>query len=54
MSFGNLRCHDYGLFNPVKVTLDQEGTAIGARFNVTRQKAACQRRCVFPGVPRQG
>jgi hypothetical protein len=54
MSFGNLRCHDYGLFNPVKVTLDHEGTAIGARFNVTRQKAACQRRCVFPGVPRQG
>ena len=54
MSFGNLRCHDYGLFNPVKITLDDSGTAIGARFNVTRQKAACQRRCVFPGVPRQG
>jgi hypothetical protein len=54
MSFANLGCHDYGLFNPVKVTLGRSGAAIGDRFNVTRQKAVCQRRCVFPGVPRQG
>jgi hypothetical protein len=54
MSFANLRCHRYGLFDPVKVTLDQAGAAIGARFDVTHQKAACGRRCVFPGVPRQG
>ena len=42
MSFANLSCHDYGLFNPVKVMLGQSGAAIGARFNVTHQKARCQ------------
>lgn len=54
MSFVNLSCREYGLFNPVKVTLDKSGAAIGARFNVTRQKAVCPRRCVLPGVPRRG
>ena len=39
MSFGNLRCHKYGLFNPVKVTLNHAGAAVGARFDTTHQQA---------------
>jgi len=39
MSFGNLRCHKYGLFTPVKVTLNHAGAAVGARFDTTHQQA---------------
>jgi hypothetical protein len=39
MSYVNLRCHNYGLFNPVKVTLNRAGVAVGATFDTTRQQA---------------
>ncbi|HWG14359.1 MAG TPA: hypothetical protein VG268_13890 [Streptosporangiaceae bacterium] len=39
MSFTNLGCHNYGLTNPVDVTLDGNGTAIAATINTTQQKA---------------
>jgi len=39
MSFTNLNCQDFGLTNPVTVTLDANGTAIAATFNTTPQTA---------------
>ncbi len=39
MSFTNLNCQNFGLTNPVNVTLDGNGVAIAATFNVTQQKA---------------
>lgn len=54
MSFVNLDCRRYGLFNPVKVTLDRAGAAIAAAFNTRHQKATrCRRGCVLPGAPRR-
>jgi hypothetical protein len=43
MSFVNLDCQDYGLVNPVTVTLDDAGAAIAAGFDTTPQKV--QGRC---------
>jgi hypothetical protein len=40
MSFANLSCQDYGLTNPVTVTVDGNGAATAATFNTTRQTAA--------------
>jgi hypothetical protein len=57
MSFGNLSCHRYRMFDPVKVTLDQSGAATAATFNITRQIATPCRpggggdRCILPGGP---
>ena len=39
MSFVNLNCGNFGLTNPVTVTLDGNGVAIAATFNVTQQTA---------------
>ncbi|HEY0718907.1 MAG TPA: hypothetical protein VGD68_14925 [Streptosporangiaceae bacterium] len=39
MSFTNLNCRDYGLTNPVSVTLDGNGAAIAATINTTQQQA---------------
>jgi len=39
MSFTNLACQDFGLTNPVTVTLDGNGVAVSAFFNTTRQYA---------------
>jgi hypothetical protein len=40
MSFTNLGCQNFGLTNPVTVTLDGNGAAVAATFNTTVQKAA--------------
>ncbi len=39
MSFTNLNCQNFGLKNPVTVTLDGNGAAIAAQFNTTQQQA---------------
>ncbi len=39
MSFTNLACQNFGLTNPVTVTLNGQGVAIAATFNTTRQYA---------------
>jgi len=39
MSFTNLACQNFGLTNPVTVTLNGAGVAIAATFNTTMQKA---------------
>jgi hypothetical protein len=37
MSFTNLNCQNFGLTNPVTVTLDGNGAAVAATFNTTQQ-----------------
>ena len=58
MSFTNLNCQNFGLTNPVTVTLDGNGAATAATFNVTQQQAtattaagtgATGTRCPRPG-----
>jgi hypothetical protein len=39
MSFTNLGCQNFGLTNPVTVTLNQAGAAVAATFNTTAQQA---------------
>ena len=39
MSFTNLNCQNFGLTDPVTVTLDGNGAATAATFNVTQQTA---------------
>ena len=39
-SFDNLNCKNYGLTDPVTLTLDGNGVATGAAFNTTPQKAS--------------
>ena len=39
MSFTNLNCQNFGLTNPVTVTLGGTGAAVAATFNTTAQKA---------------
>jgi hypothetical protein len=39
MSFTNLNCQNFGLTNPVTVTLDGNGAATAATFNTTQQTA---------------
>jgi hypothetical protein len=39
MSFTNLGCQNFGLTNPVTVTLDGNGAAVAATFNTTVQTA---------------
>ncbi len=39
MSFTNLNCQNFGLTNPVTVTLDGNGVATAATFSITQQKA---------------
>jgi hypothetical protein len=40
MSFTNLACQNFGLTNPVTVTLNSAGVAVAATFNTTTQQAA--------------
>jgi hypothetical protein len=40
MSFTNLACQNFGLTNPVTVTLDGNGAAVAATFNTTVQQAS--------------
>jgi hypothetical protein len=40
MSFTNLACQNFGLTNPVTVTLNGAGAAVAATFNTTTQKAS--------------
>ena len=40
MSYANLNCQDFGLTNPVKVTLNGNGVATAATFDTTQQTAA--------------
>jgi hypothetical protein len=56
MSFVNLGCQDYGLVNPVTVTLDDAGAAVAAVFDTTSQRAHshCRDECAErpePGEP---
>jgi hypothetical protein len=51
MSFTNLSCQNFGLTDPVTVTLDGNGVATAATFNTTPQRAANQGRT---GMPRPG
>jgi hypothetical protein len=39
MSFTNLNCQNFGLKNPVQVTLDGNGAAVAATFNTAQQTA---------------
>jgi hypothetical protein len=39
MSFTNLACQNFGLMNPVTVTLNGDGAAVGATFNTAPQTA---------------
>ncbi len=39
MSFVNLACQNFGLTNPVTVTLNGQGVAVAATFNTTQQTA---------------
>jgi hypothetical protein len=39
MSFTNLGCQNFGLTNPVTVTLNGAGSAVAVAFNTTQQKA---------------
>ena len=39
MSFTNLNCQNFGLTDPVTVTLDGNGAAVAATFNTTVQTA---------------
>ena len=39
MSFTNLNCQNFGLKDPVTVTMDGNGAAIAAQFNTTQQTA---------------
>jgi hypothetical protein len=50
MSFTNLACQDFGLTNPVTVTLNGQGVAIGATFNTTMQTAHDIKVTDMPGM----
>ncbi|MGB6579698.1 MAG: hypothetical protein WBF34_17450, partial [Streptosporangiaceae bacterium] len=49
MSFTNLDCQNFGLTNPVAVTLNGAGAAVAATFNTTPQKATNAGSTVMPG-----
>jgi hypothetical protein len=42
MSYGNLSCQDFALSDPVKVSLNGNGTATAATFDTTQQTAKAQ------------
>ena len=51
MSFTNLNCQNFGLKNPVTVTLDGNGAAIAATFNTTPQTATNAGATAMPSTP---
>ena len=52
MSFANLGCQNFGLTNPVTVTLDGNGAATAATFNTATQTAA--NTATTPAMPGSG
>jgi hypothetical protein len=50
MSFTNLNCQNFGLTNPVTVTLDGNGAAVAATINTAQQKATNQGATGMPGA----
>jgi hypothetical protein len=50
MSFTNLACQDFGLANPVTVTLNGQGVAIAATFNTAMQTAHNIKVTAMPGM----
>jgi hypothetical protein len=53
MSFTNLNCQNFGLTNPVTVTLDGNGVATAATFNVTQQTPTANTTAGTPPPPGQ-
>ena len=51
MSFTNLNCQNFGLDNPVTVTLNGAGSAIAATFNTTPQTATNTGATAMPSTP---
>ena len=51
MSFTNLNCQNFGLKNPVTVTLNGAGSAIAATFNTTAQTATNTGATAMPSTP---
>jgi hypothetical protein len=51
MSFTNLNCQNFGLKNPVTVTLNGAGSAIAATFNTTPQTATNTGATAMPSTP---
>jgi hypothetical protein len=51
MSFTNLNCQNFGLQNPVTVTLDGNGAAIAATFNTAQQTATNAGATAMPSAP---
>jgi hypothetical protein len=49
MSFTNLACQNFGLTDPVTVTLNEAGAAVAATFNTTPQKATNTGATTTPG-----
>src|ERR1700722_8905203 len=50
MSFTNLACQNFGLTNPVTVTLNAQGIAVAATFNTTMQTAHAATVTDAPGM----
>jgi hypothetical protein len=48
MSFTNLDCQNFGLTNPVTVTLNGNGAAVAATFNTTPQQATSMTAAAMP------
>jgi hypothetical protein len=53
-SFGNLNCQNFGLTNPVTLTLDGNGVATGATFNTAQQTAKVTGTTTGAGAGRGG
>jgi len=51
MSFTNLNCQNFGLTNPVTVTLDGNGAATAATFNTAQQTATNTGATGMPAPP---
>ena len=51
MSFTNLNCQNFGLKNPVTVTLDGNGAAIAATFSTAQQTATNAAATAMPTTP---
>ena len=53
MSFTNLACQNFGLTDPVTVTVDGNGAATAATFNTTPQRATTTNASATPGSGRR-
>ena len=54
MSFTNLNCQNFGLTDPVTVTLDDTGAAVAATFNTTTQASSSPTASTGSTAPPQG